>query len=246
MCTFALWNHQPEHPQFFFFLVLFRATPGAYGGSQARRSNRSYILLACTTATAPSDLSRVCDLYHSSWQRWILNPLREPRDQTCVLIKTSHIRLRWATMGMPHPQFLTTKTANLPTSALCFPSVEREVVHRNISPFLCALDPSTLTLCEQFPSVSCIFRLFLSIWSFPLAFKHAQFFPNRENMVQPSSFFHPKFLLPYLPNILKERSTLTGPVLGTFCSGIQLAFLLCMFTNLFFKIENYKKQPRNV
>ena len=37
-------------------------------------------LLAYTTATATPDLSQVCDVYHSSQQCWILNPLSEARD----------------------------------------------------------------------------------------------------------------------------------------------------------------------
>ena len=37
-------------------------------------------LLAYTTATATSDPSLICDLYHSSWQCQILNPLSEARD----------------------------------------------------------------------------------------------------------------------------------------------------------------------
>ena len=36
--------------------------------------------LIYTTATAKWDPSRVCDLNHSSWQRWILHPLSEARD----------------------------------------------------------------------------------------------------------------------------------------------------------------------
>ena len=32
------------------------------------------------TATAMQDLSCICDLYHSTWQHWILNPLSEARD----------------------------------------------------------------------------------------------------------------------------------------------------------------------
>ena len=40
-------------------------------------------LPACTTTTAMPDLTRVCDLYHSSWQCWILNPLMSrARDRT--------------------------------------------------------------------------------------------------------------------------------------------------------------------
>ena len=42
-----------------------------------------------TTATAMQDLSCVFDLYHSSQQHWILNPLSEARDWTCVLMDIS-------------------------------------------------------------------------------------------------------------------------------------------------------------
>ena len=41
---------------------------------------------ATATATATWDLSLICDLHHSSWQYWILNPLSEARDQTCIFI----------------------------------------------------------------------------------------------------------------------------------------------------------------
>ena len=44
---------------------------------------------AFATATATSNQSCICDLHHSSWQRWILNPLSEARDGTCVLMGTS-------------------------------------------------------------------------------------------------------------------------------------------------------------
>ena len=49
-------------------------------------------LLAYTTAIAIQDLSLICDLHHSSWQRWILNPLSKARDQTCVLMDANQIR----------------------------------------------------------------------------------------------------------------------------------------------------------
>ena len=48
-------------------------------------------LSAYTTATAMQDLSLVCDLYHSPWQRQILNPLSEARDRTCALMDASQI-----------------------------------------------------------------------------------------------------------------------------------------------------------
>ena len=45
-------------------------------------------LLAYTTATAAPDPSCTCDLCHRVWQRWILNPLSEARDQTRSLTDT--------------------------------------------------------------------------------------------------------------------------------------------------------------
>ena len=62
---------------FFFLLLFFRATPKAYGSSQAGAATR--------------DLSHVHDLYHSSWQCQIPDPLSEARDQTRILMDTSQI-----------------------------------------------------------------------------------------------------------------------------------------------------------
>ena len=61
---------------FFFFFGLFRATPATYGGSQAR-GPIGVAALACATATATLDR--------------ILNPLKVPRDGTCVLTDTSWV-----------------------------------------------------------------------------------------------------------------------------------------------------------
>ena len=58
-------------------------------------------LLAYTVATATWDPNGVCDLDHSSRQRWILNPLSEARDQTHILMVTSQICFLWATTGTP-------------------------------------------------------------------------------------------------------------------------------------------------
>ena len=74
----------------FFF---FTAALTAYGCSQARGRIGA---LACTTDTAMPDPNLICDLHHSSWQCWILNPLSKARDQTFVLKDTSHICFRWA------------------------------------------------------------------------------------------------------------------------------------------------------
>ena len=43
-------------------------------------------LPAYTTATR-GDPSHIYNLHHSSWQHWILNPLREAMDGTCVQIR---------------------------------------------------------------------------------------------------------------------------------------------------------------
>ena len=52
-------------------------------------------LPAYATTTTTQDPSPVWDLHHSSWQCWILNPLHEARDQTCILMVTSQIRFQW-------------------------------------------------------------------------------------------------------------------------------------------------------
>ena len=77
-----------------FLFLSFRATPAPFGSSQARGRIRA-------TATAVRDPSCVCDLHHSSWQRWILNPLSEARDRTRNLTVPSRICFCCAMMGTP-------------------------------------------------------------------------------------------------------------------------------------------------
>ena len=88
----------------FCFLVAFRAAPTAYGNSQIRGQIRT-IVLVYTTASATQDLSCICDLYHSSRQCWILNPLSEAREWTLILIDPSQVCYWWATMAPPEPYF---------------------------------------------------------------------------------------------------------------------------------------------
>ena len=59
-------------------------------------------LLAYAIVTATPDPSCVCDLHHSPQKRWILNPLSEARDRTCVLMDPSQIRFCRAMTGTPH------------------------------------------------------------------------------------------------------------------------------------------------
>ena len=88
----------------FFVFCLFRPTPMAYGSSQAT-VELELQLLAYTTASEMLDLSHVCDLHHSSWQHWILNPLSMARDQTGNLLVPSWIRFLCAIMGTPFCPF---------------------------------------------------------------------------------------------------------------------------------------------
>ena len=66
-----------------------------YGRSKAG-VELELLVLAYATATATRDLSQVCELYHSSWQCWIINLLSKARDQTHIL----RILVR-DTMGTP-------------------------------------------------------------------------------------------------------------------------------------------------
>ena len=58
-------------------------------------------LSAYTTATAMQYPSHICDLGHSSWQHQILDPPSKVRDWTCILMGTSQVHFRCATMGTP-------------------------------------------------------------------------------------------------------------------------------------------------
>jgi len=67
------------------------------------------LLLAYATATVTRDLSRICDLHHSSWQCQIPNLLSKATDQTHILLDTRQIFFCCATTGTPKIlPFLTT------------------------------------------------------------------------------------------------------------------------------------------
>ena len=53
------------------------------------------------------DPGRVCDLHHSSRQRWILNSLSEVRDQARILMDASQIRFCRAAKGTLAGDFLS-------------------------------------------------------------------------------------------------------------------------------------------
>ena len=58
-------------------------------------------LLAYTTVTATWNLGCVCNLYPSSQQCWILNPLSDTRDRTPILLDLVGFVNQWAMMGIP-------------------------------------------------------------------------------------------------------------------------------------------------
>ena len=71
-------------------------------------------LVAHATATAMQDPSRICNLRHSSWQRWILNPLSKARDGThSNLMVPSWIHFRCAMMGTSSSPFYYTAFLHL-------------------------------------------------------------------------------------------------------------------------------------
>ena len=67
--------------------VFFRAAPAACGGSQARGLIRAVAAGLCHSSVG----SKICDLYHSSRQCQMLNPLSKARDQTRNLMVPSRI-----------------------------------------------------------------------------------------------------------------------------------------------------------
>ena len=78
-------------PPFFFFFCLFLG-PNVQHIEVPRLGVKSELQLpAYATVTAMPDPSHICDLYHSSWQCRILNPLTKTRDGTCNLIDISQV-----------------------------------------------------------------------------------------------------------------------------------------------------------
>ena len=87
---------------FFFFFCLFRAAPAVYGGSQAKGPIGAVAAsLHRSQSNTRSYLSCICNLHHSLWQRWILNPPIKARDWTRNLVVPSWICFPCAMTGTP-------------------------------------------------------------------------------------------------------------------------------------------------
>ena len=67
------------------------ATAAAYGSSQARGHIRAAAAGLHHSHSNAGFEPHLPPTPHSSWQRQILNPLSETRDQTCILMDTSAV-----------------------------------------------------------------------------------------------------------------------------------------------------------
>ena len=84
--------------------------PMVYGGFQARGQIGAADAGLCATATAMPDPTHICNLHHSSWQRWIIYPLSEARYQNCILMDASQIHFCWAMTGIPSSTYFFIKS----------------------------------------------------------------------------------------------------------------------------------------
>ena len=84
--------------EFFFFFLLFRGAPAAYGSSQAR----GWVSAAAAALCHSSAGSNQCPWPTPQLMATrILNPLNEARDLTCILMDASQIHFHCAIMGTP-------------------------------------------------------------------------------------------------------------------------------------------------
>ena len=89
-------------PPLTLFLFLSLLGPRPQHMEVPRRGVESELQLPSdTTATATWDLSHICELHCNLCQCRILNPLREARDQTHILMGTSWFHFHYATTGAP-------------------------------------------------------------------------------------------------------------------------------------------------
>ena len=99
----------------FFVFCLFRATPTAHGGSQARGWIRAAAAnLHHSQINSGSEPCR--DLHHSSRQCQIFNPLSKARDRTHNLMDANQVHFHWATTGTLDIS-ITPKRNHVPTSS---------------------------------------------------------------------------------------------------------------------------------
>ena len=142
----------------FIYFCLFRAAPAAHGSSQARGWIRA-TAVGLHHSSAMWDPSHILNLQHSSQPRWILNPVSEVRDGTCILMDTSQFHYHWATTGtltLLYFYYIALKML-LSSNSMCHKPVPQFFWGLPLCfslPFLglCLWLPSTLTLIIGVPS----------------------------------------------------------------------------------------------
>ena len=80
-----------QFPCIFFFFLSFILGPHQWH-MEVPRLGVKWKLQRPACATATPHLIRICDLHHSSWQRWMPNLLREARNGICALMDLSQVR----------------------------------------------------------------------------------------------------------------------------------------------------------
>ena len=91
-----------DHPGFLLLVLVLFAFWGCTCSIWKFLGQESHQSYSCwPTTTAMWDPRCICDLHHSSQQRWILNTLSKARDRTYILMDTSRISYLWATTGAP-------------------------------------------------------------------------------------------------------------------------------------------------
>ena len=100
-------NSLSEHQSFFKIIFIFFLGPHPQHMEVSRLGVKlEPQLLAYTIATATPDLRHTCDLHHSSWQDWILNPLSESRDEPASSWTLVGFLICWGTTATPGVGFL--------------------------------------------------------------------------------------------------------------------------------------------
>ena len=92
----------------------FRATHVAYGSSQSGSLHHSH---------SKARSKPLCDLYHSSRQHQIFNPLSEARDQTHILTDTSQVHYCRPTVGTLSAVILDDMVSSNQSLLIVYPAI---------------------------------------------------------------------------------------------------------------------------
>ena len=147
------WTHSTSvlvfrpSPELLLSMSLILLASVAYGSSQAR----GWIGASAVSphySHSNTSSSHIHDLHHSSWQRWILNPLSEVRNQTLIPTDTSWVHYCWAKRRNPNGAFFISLHCNTFLTSCrvlhspCFPPTPWVAASKNHLPGSCSLSLS--------------------------------------------------------------------------------------------------------